>query len=201
MRHTASSTVRGPNAKSVTRHSQWKSRSTSGGGGRVSFPASSGLELGPAFSRFESVLPGVIRSAAVGGLGNIHDPKSRKGLPSDAALIKSSQMGAANLPPVPLEILRRSSYATNTPATKSGVKPTNQRLRPLDVVPVFPAAGRLSDRIRRAVPRKTTSRINRIMVLAVSKENTWADSAHLGLTSLHRDSRHNFVSSTTFPSP
>ncbi len=58
--------------------------------------------------------------------------------------MKRRQMSAGRSPPTTLFIGRLSSLPTQTPQTKSGVKPTNQASRQFWLVPVLPAAGRPS---------------------------------------------------------
>ena len=92
--------------------------------------------------------------------------KSFVGRPAIALAMKSAQMGAAVLPPAsPRPSFFMSSKPTQTAASRSGVKPTNQASRwPFDV-PVLPAAGRrsLPAIAACAVPSSTTLRISDTM--------------------------------------
>ena len=74
-----------------------------------------------------------------------------------AAFMKSRKMGAATEEPVsPTPRVLGASKPTNTPTARSGENPTNQVSRLSLVVPVFPASGFPTARIRRPVPRSTT---------------------------------------------
>ena len=69
------------------------------------------------------------------------------------------------------------SKPTYTPATMSGVKPTNHTERALFVVPVLPATGLPSSFARCAVPFSTTLFMSDDMMYAVCGENTGTGSA------------------------
>mgnify|MGYP001451713809 CR=1 FL=1 len=65
-----------------------------------------------------------------------------------------------------------SSKPTHTPATRSGVNPTNQASRPLFEVPVLPAMRRFSFLAAVAVPSSTTLSITLVMRYATSGRRT-----------------------------
>ena len=84
-----------------------------------------------------------------------------------APFMKPVQMDAGKLPPVTVSrppvpdsdtgMPFLFSFVMNTAVANCGVKPTNQALLFISVVPVFPAEGRPRSRAVAPVPRETTS--------------------------------------------
>ncbi len=87
--------------------------------------------------------------------------------------MKVTQTGRAFLAPVALRA-RCWSSPTQTPASRFGVKPTNQASRPSLVVPVFAAVGRVQPQAgsERAVPCATTVCSSEVTRYAIAGSST-----------------------------
>ena len=100
----------------------------------------------------------------------------------NAPFMKPVQMAAGKLPPVTVSrppvpesdtgIPFLFSFVKKTAVANCGVKPTNQALLFMSVVPVFPAAGRPRSRAAAPVPRETTSVSAYVTVSATPFEKT-----------------------------